>query len=667
MSFILQRLLRALVFVPGIAFAQWEPFNGPTSDQVIDIEVLGDEIYAGTTAGVSKSTDDGTSWSNVDDGLPGDIFYLDLVSTGEAVFALARTATGDRILKSRDQGKTWMDVSAGLPDHLTQLTNIDDTIFASGSDSRFVYDEVFRLVDGDEEWTRILLPDLDLIGDLVVLAAHDGYLFAVADDHILRSSNHGDTWDIVARPPVGEASWTSRKRAISSEVEIYTLSSLGGDLYLGAKVHEPEYEEPLRGGSYKCEIHCRTYEAIFKSSDNGNTWDLLKWQESAEYPRETAIINFVTVQRGDDLYIGSPEGVFRFSHQWGWQSYRDGLPAEVDEQTIPLVSALAVLGDRVFAGTWDGVYALNDEKDLWQTANAGLPTNTYIESLAVVNDALYASLGAHGIYRTKDGAWELVHRASDAIEIRGLSLAADTLFADTRQGLYRLNDAGTRWSALKPYSVHGTRPKVTSTDGDLLLAANHRVYMSSDDGHTWTRLYAPYYFATYCFLANGPMLFLCPYERSIARSIDGGQSWTNEIEVQGLRLGSRETVSHLTELNDKLFVSHSDAISMSLDDGDTWITINEGLPSPPFLDASPERYEPPGRGTPPLFRVQDSLFVSTEAGVSLFDESTESWVSINGGLPPGELLDLDGSEVYLFAHIPGHGIWRLSPAQLNGD
>ncbi len=664
---ILQRLLLALVLMPALVTAQWEPFKGPTDVQVVDIETLGDEIYAASDVGVFQSSDDGTSWLSVDEGLPGHVSYLDLVSTGDVVYVRTETPDGNQVLRSLNQGRTWTDVSSGLPGDVWDLIHINDVLFAIGSESGGYFDDIYRSLDRGDTWRRLSVPEVKSLVQIVV-AAHGEYLLLFADKQVLRSTDLGDTWEVVSRGTFGEESWTAKKQAIPSEVEIYTVSTLGPDLYLGAIVREPEYEKPLRGGSYSCPVDCRSFEAIFRSTDDGNTWELLNWQQAPEDGTRVAIADFVTAESGDGLFIGAPEGAFRYSQRWGWGRHRDGLPAELGEQSLPLVSALAVLGGRVFAGTWDGVYFHNDAKDQWEKAGFGLPANTYIESLAVVEDALYASLGGQGIYRTIDqGAhWELVRRDSQVVPVRELSIAADMLFADTRHGIYRLKEAGPSWSAVKPYARSGPYPKIASSNGDLLLAAKHRIYRSSDDGQTWIDTQAPFYYATNCFFVDGQVLFLCPWERDLWRSLDGGKTWNTGKAIP--ERGERKTFWYPTKFDDKVFFSDYDAIYMSDDKGDTWVTVNEGLPPPPLLlEASTDRAESPRAGMPPLYNVQDSLFVATKAGVLLFDQSTESWVSVNQGLPPGQLLELDGSSAYLFAHVQGKGIWRLSPGQLKDD
>jgi photosystem II stability/assembly factor-like uncharacterized protein len=94
----------------------WTPLPKPIGPQFLDADAIsfgaGGEIYVGDDgAGFLRSTDNGTSWDQVNDGLP-NTFVWAIAVTGEGtVFAgLAR----DGIYRSTNRGTDWDSINSGL-------------------------------------------------------------------------------------------------------------------------------------------------------------------------------------------------------------------------------------------------------------------------------------------------------------------------------------------------------------------------------------------------------------------------------------------------------------------------------------------------------------------------------------------------------------------------
>jgi len=80
-------------------------------------------IYAGADTGVSKSIDDGVSWSVVIAGLTNTYVYTVVIDPLTPTTLYAGTGVGRNgygggsVFKSTDGGETWSAASAGLPKH----------------------------------------------------------------------------------------------------------------------------------------------------------------------------------------------------------------------------------------------------------------------------------------------------------------------------------------------------------------------------------------------------------------------------------------------------------------------------------------------------------------------------------------------------------------------
>ena len=76
-------------------------------------------MYAASPINIWRSSDGGTEWTNVKDGLPGNRFITDIAisnSNPEHIWiSLARFNDGDKVYESTDGGNTWRNISENLP------------------------------------------------------------------------------------------------------------------------------------------------------------------------------------------------------------------------------------------------------------------------------------------------------------------------------------------------------------------------------------------------------------------------------------------------------------------------------------------------------------------------------------------------------------------------
>jgi hypothetical protein len=93
--------------------ATWTALNEGLGDTlVVGLAAAGADMFAATSHGVYRWTRGGTGWSAAQGGLPSGTVRC-LKSIGPYVFA--GTDTGG-VWLTRDRGATWMDVSEGIPD-----------------------------------------------------------------------------------------------------------------------------------------------------------------------------------------------------------------------------------------------------------------------------------------------------------------------------------------------------------------------------------------------------------------------------------------------------------------------------------------------------------------------------------------------------------------------
>ena len=173
-------------------------------------------------------------------------------------------------------------------------------------------------------------------------------------------------------------------------MSIESLVATRDSLFANAWVEEDRKSNPIGG------VHVESsedYEALFRSTDDGDNWTLLNWEHESNNAGDSTFLDVIL--KGETLFACTWHGVFRLSSlRQNWIPVNSGLAADEGDQALPLVTALTLIGDKLFAGTWDGVYVSADNGENWTAANSGLPENTDVHSIVVSDSTLYASLGA---------------------------------------------------------------------------------------------------------------------------------------------------------------------------------------------------------------------------------------------------------------------------------
>lgn len=187
------RLIHALILMMGFsatALAQtdfWEPVKGALAGQVLALAVgPNDLIFAGTNIGVARSVNDGDSWEA---DLPGRAVLAFAINDAGHIFA---GTIGRGVYRSTDQGKTWSEVNNGLTNTLVLalIINSEQHLFAGT-----YLGGVFRSTDNGDTWEPVNdgLTE-SFVPELAVDSA--GHLFAGTDAGVFRSTNNGDSWSL---------------------------------------------------------------------------------------------------------------------------------------------------------------------------------------------------------------------------------------------------------------------------------------------------------------------------------------------------------------------------------------------------------------------------------------------------------------------------------------
>lgn len=262
----------------------------------------GDRLYAATEWGLFRTSDQGASWSRLDSLIGGSAAYR--VGAGSGHVFVEGLSNGR--WRSLDGGDTWIPFGAGLPE-TSGLRYIHDLhIFGHVVFATFHGWGLFRSEDWGGSWQRVQHES----GFLNVwdLAANGNDLFLANEESVFRSGDQGLTW--------------SRAWPDSSVFGPSRFATLGPYL--------------LAGG----------VTGIHRTRDRGLTWTRV----DMNLPRKSLS---ALMALGEQSLVAIFDDSVLVSRDTGvtWSSWQDGFG------TKPGILGLAVHGDRLLAGTMDGVWA----------------------------------------------------------------------------------------------------------------------------------------------------------------------------------------------------------------------------------------------------------------------------------------------------------------------
>ncbi len=149
---------------------------------------------------------------------------------------------------------------------------------------------------------------------------------------------------------------------------------------------------------------------IFRSNDVGDSWTLITPEAVKE---ESDDVETIAV-RGERLYAGTYDGLIYLSEDMGdsWISINDGVMHDEVSTVLPIND------NTVFMGTsGNGVFRTTDAGNSWVECNTGI-INTSVSKLEVIGDKLYTFVGNKIVYSADGGeTWLPVNESFEAEQI----------------------------------------------------------------------------------------------------------------------------------------------------------------------------------------------------------------------------------------------------------
>jgi photosystem II stability/assembly factor-like uncharacterized protein len=291
--------------------------------------------------------------------------------------------------------------------------------------------------------------------------------------------------------------------------------------------------------------------------------------------------------------------------------------------------------------------------------------------------ALFVATGGGGIFAsgpagefrsTVNGTTPNDFATTDALDISTLlidpaTLTSDlpTLYAGTREGVYRTVDGGKNWSAYKGTDTGTNLPAVLSlvlADQKLYAGTASGIYQGFSDGIVpWTSLGHSTLAITSLSIDPGSVqtLYATSATGGILKSSDAGASWNSSN--QGLTvLDIRSILVHPTDRN-LVYAGGVGTLFKSTNGGGQWNPIDLGTLDN-VSNSLPTATVQTLVATP---GVGGLLYAGGSAGIFKSADQGKGWAPMNTQLGAGKVLALEVHPLqpgHLYAALSGEGIYK---------
>ena len=525
-----------------------------------------------------KSIDGGVSWQRIVNGLDNRGLINNLAGNQKNDQVMYLSTNFDGIYKSEDGGNSWFKVNNGL-NHLA-INNLkvspqsENVVLAAAGENH-----LYQTEDGGNNWQEIFTAETE-ITSLLVAENRDKILVGDADGNLYVSVDKGSNWqqlDFLKQENSGEI------RAIATSPNSSNLDSF----WVGTG----------KKGVWQTNNNGQSFTAINNDLSDQNVTDLL-------------------VDASNNLYASTWDEGFFISQDQGksWVKQSQGLEKDkqADQLKLPHFSYLAMYGDTIFLGGFDGLFKSVDLGKNWQsleTLSLGTVMSLDI-SPNYLNDQTLAIVTYVGnFYLSQDGGttWTALNKG---LEIPRLNNAFD------KEGQHPRRFFDVAFS-----SNYGEDNTIFSS---LLWS---KLLTSTNQGQSWQIVQLPrevrgVHIVVSPSFSSDKTVYVANQVGYVFKSVDGGKSFSTVGKTESVF--GNDTPSMVISPNfaeDKtLYASTKKGIYKTIDGGKTWASVTFGTK----LD---KKYNLQ-LAISPNYKQDQTLMVGTHEGVFKTEDAGQTWENL---------------------------------------
>ncbi len=616
---------------------------------------------ASAGGGVWRTTDGGTTWTPLTDGLPnitGGALAFDptdpntvYYGTGEQHYCGWSCLSGDGLYRSGDAGDTWTKIATRdeVGDYVDQIwirPDNPDVIFVAGNRG------LARSTDGGSTWNWVFTLN-DVNGIAVRSDDYEHMFIGVYGRGLYESTDGGSTWSRINSLPTSGI----------GRVELAISPSNPDILYVSFT--------DVFGG----------LEGLYKTTDGGLTWIRLTNTPDYLYPQgdyDHAITVHPT--HPDTVFAG---GVFPYdSDHYGIVRTFDGGNTWTDVtdrgyagRVHPDIHHFAWGADGALYVACDGgLWRSYDYGDSWENLNEGLGiTQFYTLDVHPVDPDLIAGgtqdNGTAGWYSPWGEDWTNI-RAGDGGPVLWFPFSPDSLLTTyinmSGMAVYEWDGSdfrytsyiGTPWPGERACWACGPLEADPTGNTRTVFAGTYRLWRSTDGGLTWSTVSgslvsSPYgYLMSMAVSSTTDTIYVGSSSADFKVSFDGGSTWVDRTlpDISGWEdiFDIAVNPNNAAEVYATISQASGAKVVRSNDAGATWTDISGDLPNTPALALEVDFTTTP-----------HTIYVGTHNGLYYsVDQNTYTKIT---SVPSTAVYDLgiDPTHTYLIVATHGRGMWRV--------
>ena len=567
-------------------------------------------LYAGAFGwGIYKSTDGGSSWTNLRNGLASTYVRSVIAVSTDTVFA----GTNDGIFKTYNGGLNW-SLS------LSTLNSIRDIVCDTKTNYLYAVtygSGMYKSTNRGISWSSIVVTDnvsaktMTHLRSVAVFGRDSLYVGGSISDvstggALFKSTNGGTNWVQVQRSigirssvkSIAISPGTPKTSLIigTASKGVYKSTNAGTNWteINGATTPNPIYDLKINAVAFGSSYRYAGSDSLGKFYYRALGDSTVGWFSGNGLPGSSAVINSIEINPtvSSTLFLNTEGGGVYKSTNSGidWQAQNNGMTG-IGAKILQLNGS-----GNIFVGTefGDGLWNSTNSGASWTKYN--LATSNTITSIGVTNSTLktYAGVYGTGIFKTINGGvqWLITDTTIMNTFIRCLEVDLsndDIVYTGTGNGVYKTTNGGVLWFAVNSGIPSGTSIRTLLLDhsnSSILYAGSdsNYLYKTTNAGNSWTNVTNANGFLTQdrfvrTITINGTMttnLYSGADSGRIYKSTNSGSSWTLLIQLPTVN-SVRRILIH-PQYQDILFAAtFGGGIFISTDSGTNWSQMNNGL------------------------------------------------------------------------------------------